>query len=91
MSTPGVVDITEPALRIDLADSMSAVNEKDLALFVNDDAGRGVSRSVVFGGTEQGKSSDENMDLRFHSPLSSEADKHLSKSCKDSVISLRLV
>jgi len=49
MSASGAVDIAHLALGVDLADTMSAVNEKDLALLVNDDAGRGVSKGTVFG------------------------------------------
>ncbi len=47
MSSSGTVDITELSLKVDLADTMSAINEKDLALLVNDDAGSGVSVNCV--------------------------------------------
>jgi hypothetical protein len=49
MSTSTAVDITDLALSVELADTMLTIDEKDLALFVNDDAGRRVSRGGKLG------------------------------------------
>ena len=53
MSTSGAVDITELALNVHLADAMPGVDEEDLALLVNDDAGRGVGTGSQLGCSEQ--------------------------------------
>jgi len=45
MSTSAAVDITDLALSVHLADTMSAINKKDLPLLVNNDAGRRVSEN----------------------------------------------
>jgi hypothetical protein len=49
MSTSTAVDITELALSVHLADTMSTIDEKDLPLLVNDDARRRVSRGSKLG------------------------------------------
>jgi hypothetical protein len=54
MPTSSAMDIAELALRIELANTMSAINEKDLILLVNNDSRRGVSESGIFDWTEQG-------------------------------------
>ena len=49
MSTSRQVDITGVALSVHLADTVSAINEKNMALLINDDAGSGVRETGVFG------------------------------------------
>ena len=45
MSVIDAVDITEPTLRVEFADAVSAVNEKDVALGLDRDARGRVSRT----------------------------------------------
>ena len=66
MSPSGAVDITELALIVEFADTMPAINEKDLVLLVDDNAGCGVSEDCVFGWTEHCQHRDENCDSFFH-------------------------
>ena len=56
------VDITELALGIHFADTVAAVNEKDVTLVIGHDAGRRVSRTADLGKTEQGQPRDDSQD-----------------------------
>ena len=53
MSVFGAVDIAQPALAVEFADSVSAVNEKDLALGINRDAEGRVSRTSELSQTKE--------------------------------------
>jgi hypothetical protein len=54
MSASSAVDVTEPALSVDLADTVSTIDEENLAQMVDHDAGRWVSEGSKPRRIEQG-------------------------------------
>jgi hypothetical protein len=86
MSVFAAVDITQPALPVEFADSVSAVNEKDFALGINHDAGGRVSRTSKLNQTKE----DCHCDKCGHSHNDSLSPFRLMTECSCHAVTLEI-